>query len=241
MKAVSTKYIDQLAVMGVALTMAEPGMPLTQDVLPAGCSQSMVGEVRLIPDWQSLRLIPWCNHARVMAYAYREPRPDLPIKWAMDPRIILDKMIGDLKREFGVTLKASFEEEFHLLKGNDEQGWHPVDASTFASVDSFNRSEEVISDACKYLEEQRVDVEMIHAESGAGQFEIVWRYEDILTACDNHMIAKETIQMAARKHGMKATFVPKLSPQVTTIFLCLFFSPFGFFSFNCSPLDQGVT
>jgi glutamine synthetase len=71
----------------------------------------------------------------------------------------------------------------------------------------------VLNEVCDALEEQGVEVEMMHAESGGGQFEIVWQYDDLVKAMDKHMVCKETVMAVFRKNGMKATFVPKLSPS----------------------------
>lgn len=123
-------------------------------------------------------------------------------------------MLERMKTLYGLTMRVAFEEEFFLLKGSDIDGWKPVDASTYSSVDALQRSHLVLGAMASALEAQGIQPEMLHAESGTGQFEIVWSHQEALQAADFHCVAKETILAVARAHGLKATFVPKLSPNV---------------------------
>jgi len=46
-----------------------------------------------------------------------------------------------------------------------------------------------------------------------GQFEIVTKYGNCLHACDDLLFTRQTIHSVAAKHGVKATFIPKLFPN----------------------------
>lgn len=201
-KAIHRSCVRQLVERGVGLTLADPGLLLHSDTVAWG---DAVGEIRLFGDVNTWRVLPHCkSHAAVM----------VTTEWSMDSRHFLRRMLDRLKDLYGLTMRASFEEEFFLLKGNDLEGWKPVDASTYSSVDALQRSHEVLGAMGRALEAQGVRLEMLHTESGTGQFELVWSHEDALTAADFHLIAKETILAVARAHGLKATFVPKLSPNM---------------------------
>ncbi|XP_010267282.1 PREDICTED: protein fluG isoform X3 [Nelumbo nucifera] len=52
---------------------------------------------------------------------------------------------------------------------------------------------------------------LLHAESGKGQFEIALGHRVCTDAADNLIFAREAIRAVARKHGLLATFVPKYS------------------------------
>lgn len=208
-KVLSTANFESLSEYGAALTVADPALPFTQDMIAAGSGLQSIGEVRLVPDWTSLQILPWCpSHARVMAFA----RTDFEHEWLLDSRTWLRSVLRRLEQEHGLSVKVGFEEEFVVLQGSDAQGWHPVDSSTYASVDSFDRASRLLNEIAEALEKQDIHVEMMHAESGAGQFEVVWKFRNGMAAADAHMVAKETICSLARRHNLKATFVPKLSP-----------------------------
>ena len=53
-------------------------------------------------------------------------------------------------------------------------------------------------------------VELVHAESGPGQFEIPVRYTDALAAADQQVMVRETVKAIAQQHGLIASFLPKI-------------------------------
>lgn len=67
-----------------------------------------------------------------------------------------------------------------------------------------------------------ITVELFHPESASGQFEIVTKYSDALSAVDNLicmradkfklniLVTRQAIFQTALKYGYKATFAPKL-------------------------------
>lgn len=63
----------------------------------------------------------------------------------------------------------------------------------------------------------------LHSEAGKGQFEIVLGYTDCRRAANNLIITHEIIKGIARKHGLLASFMPRLVADFTTAFSCAFF------------------
>jgi glutamine synthetase len=85
-----------------------------------------------------------------------------------------------------------------------------VDDSVFANSNTLNDQEAFLSDLCTQLSQQYVPVELIHAESGPGQLEVVLEYcSDAVEMADKVVVAKETIKAVARQHGCLALFLPK--------------------------------
>ena len=85
-----------------------------------------------------------------------------------------------------------------------------VDDSVFANTITLNEQEPFLSELYDQLQQQEIQVELIHAESGPGQLEVVLEYSnDPTELADNALLTKETIQAVARQHGFKALFVPK--------------------------------
>eukprot|EP01083_Nonionella_stella_P230308 814251_1 len=75
------------------------------------------------------------------------------------------------------------------------------------------------------LGEQDIPVELIHSESAPGQLEVVLSYSsNVLQLADDVLLARETIIACAKKHGMKALFLPKTSAMTAGNGLHLHFS-----------------
>ena len=101
----------------------------------------------------------------------------------------------------------------------------PVDASVFANSETLNDQEGFISDLCRQLEAQDIEIELVHAESAPGQLEIVLSYlTDVMALADNIVFTKETIRSVARKHKLRALFLPKINEMQAGNGLHLHFS-----------------
>lgn len=99
------------------------------------------------------------------------------------------------------------EIEFCLVDTELEQ---PVDCSVFANSVTLNEQESFIEDLYQQLKQQYIPIELIHAESGPGQLEVVLEYSmDPLVMADNIVLCRETIRAVAQKHSLKAFFTPK--------------------------------
>jgi glutamine synthetase len=99
------------------------------------------------------------------------------------------------------------EVEFCLV---DAKSGQFVDDSVFANSITLNDQEPFLSDLYEQLKQQYIPIELIHAESGPAQLEVVLQYSnDPVALADNVLLTKETIRAVARQHGCKALFVPK--------------------------------
>jgi glutamine synthetase len=99
------------------------------------------------------------------------------------------------------------ELEFCLYDAKTNQ---PVDNSLFANSTTLNEQEEFISDLYDQLRRQHIRIELIHAEAGPGQIELVLAYQnDAMALVDNIVLTRETIVAVSHKYGFKALFLPK--------------------------------
>lgn len=98
-KTVHVGIVEQLHKRGVGLTRADPGLLLALDAIAYG---DPVGEVRLLPDWSTLRALPYSRgHVAVCAN----------VDWELDARCFLRRMVARLETEHKLRLRAAFEEE----------------------------------------------------------------------------------------------------------------------------------
>jgi len=203
-KAVHVSALASILDYGLGITRAQQAMAVMFDAVVAETGLSPVGEVRLMPDWPTLKAIPYApGHMRVMGDMYLDGKP-----WSLCPRDFLRRMIKDAA-DSGFEVKAAFEYEFYLLRPTAD-GIRPVDDTVFAATISMDLNRPVIDDIAQALLEQGIPVEMYYPESGPGQQEISVGYTDALAAADRQIVFRETAHAIANRHGLKASFVPKV-------------------------------
>ncbi|KAL5464026.1 hypothetical protein EMCRGX_G032983 [Ephydatia muelleri] len=195
---------------GVALCVGNQALPVMYDAVTAGSGLGPLGDLRLMPDWDTLRILPYASgHASVMSNMYtNEGQPS-----NLCPRNFLRRMIAEASAS-GVCLKAAFENEFYLLRQpSNGADLVPVDDTTFCMTYAMDINHDVITDICHSLTAQGIVLEQYHAESGNGQHEISIVYSDAMKAADQQIVFRETVKAVAHKHQMVACFLPKIFPN----------------------------
>lgn len=189
---------------GVGIAEAQQAVPVMYDSPVAGSGLSPVGEVRLIPDWNTVTPLPYApNHARVMGDLVKNGEP-----WSLCPRHFLKRMVAQAQRE-GIEVIAAFENEFYLLRQTGEN-LVPADETVFASTMAMDMHQAVIEHIVEALVEQGMLVEQYHPESGPGQQEISILYSQALSAADQQIAFRETVKAIAIQHNLTASFLPKI-------------------------------
>ncbi len=131
----------------------------------------------------------------------RQPHP-----WC--PRALLYGSCERLRSEFGVSLKVGFETEFVLLDAETRRG---LESSVYCQTSGFDVAAEVLREITSALHACGQTVLHVHGESAPGQFEVVTSHsEDVVAQADAFVVRKEVIQRVARKHGLLASFLPKI-------------------------------
>ncbi len=206
-KAVHIDMLSHYFNQGVGIAAGQQGLPVMYDVVMPKTGLSPVGEVRLVPDWSTLKMLPYSpGHARVMGNMVSNGEP-----WALCPRNFLMRMIAAANR-LGLEVKAAFENEFYLLR-QTAQGLEPADSTVFASTQAMDLHREIIDEIADSLIAQEIPVEQYYPESGPGQQEISLRYTDALPAADWQIAFRETVRAIAYHHNLKASFLPKIFPD----------------------------
>lgn len=203
-KAVHRRMILDYIQYGVGISAAQQAIPVMMDAPVPGGGLSPVGEVRLVPDWDTLTPLPYASsHARVMGDMVKDNSP-----WSLCPRHFLKRMVAEANSE-GLEAIAAFENEFYLLRQTPE-GIVPADETVFASTLSMDLHGEAIDDMAEALVEQGMLVEQYYPESGSGQQEISILYTHALSAADQQIAFRETVRAIALQHNLKASFLPKI-------------------------------
>ncbi|EFN50945.1 hypothetical protein CHLNCDRAFT_141615 [Chlorella variabilis] len=195
-RVVPRRKLEQASKTGVGMAYACMWLPAWGDSCiddPAGVP---VGEMRLVPDPTAAHVLPWMpSHAIALVTMCKQHEP-----WECCPRTVLKRVLAGAFQERGLTFQMGFELEFYLLRlpkegeGGGSGGGGglppPLDTSNYCHSGSFDA-----------------------AAPGPGQFEIATGPAPPLQAADSLLFSMEAVSAVARKHGLLASFLPKLRPR----------------------------
>jgi glutamine synthetase len=160
-----------------------------------------VGDLRLLPDLSTEVTLPGIHGQALSIFLANQVLPD-GSPWDSCPRSHAQNSIHQLFADHGIELVASFEHEFTLT---NEQG--SPEGSAFG-LDSFRIAEPFGSELVSILESNGLEPENWLAEYGSRQFEITVKPAPALVAADRAILLREIVRDTARRHGMRASFVP---------------------------------
>ena len=171
------------------------------------------GDFVMRPDFDSLRNIPWHpGTAMVQADVIWEDGTDV----VASPRQVLKEQLGRL-RDAGLLAFAGTELEFIVFADTYEDAWsrgyrgmtpanqYNVDYSILGT----SRVEPLLRDIRLAMSEAGMYVESVKGECNNGQHEIVFKYADALTACDDHVVYKTGAKEIASQHDVSLTYMAK--------------------------------
>ncbi|KAI0943154.1 hypothetical protein AcW1_002860 [Taiwanofungus camphoratus] len=187
--------------LGLVGVMAAPGFTET-------------GEYLYALDLSSFRVCPYApGHAVVMGwFEDKLPSPSGGVAVEHCPRTLLRRIVDEAQTRAGLTFLAGFESEFILLSATSPK---PItvnngDWSCSSKFPSGAVETTVLEEIADNLLAAGVELQMYHAESAPGQYEVVTGPLTPLEAADALVHTRETIRNVASKHGLRATFAPRL-------------------------------
>ena len=171
-----------------------------------------LGDIRLIPDGPTAILPAAGGRPETELVLASITLPD-GSPWDCDPRTALVDAIRDFETT-GLRLMVAFEQEFALLGADGRVGPAPagIPVPPPFSLGAFRMAEPFGSELVAALAASGLEPENWLPEYGAGQFEITVSPADPLTAADRAILVREMVRDLAGAHGMRASFVPLLSP-----------------------------
>jgi glutamine synthetase len=191
---------DRMA-SGIGLTVAMQAMNSLDQLQDGVAGMGPVGEVRLVPDPDTFRLLPYVPSTA--AVLTRMVTLD-GSAWGACPRSFLQRM-DDAARARGLYLAASIENEFSLI---GEDGGPADDTLCFASTGML-LTESFVPALAEALEAQGILLEQYYPELGHGQHEISVRHRPVMEAASQQILIRETIRALAPQYGFQASFAPK--------------------------------
>ena len=175
-------YIDSLRNRiddGIGLTVAMQAMNML-DQLAYVEEMGPVGEIRLVPDPASFKILPYAPNTAAMTVDMigLDDKP-----WGACPRTFLKRQIAAAS-ELDISLQMVVEFEWTLAEKYENpdgtEAFRPVDESLCFSTTGFMVSQEVTNDLVIALKQQGIQPEQFYAELGHGQQELSIRHTDPL-------------------------------------------------------------
>ena len=171
------------------------------------------GDFVLHPDVGTLRRVPW-NAGTALVTADLAWHDGTPV--AASPRQVLRRQLDRLA-ERGWSAYAGTELEFLVFQDSYEDAWdrgyrgltpanrYNVDYSVLGT----GRVEDLLRRIRNEMTAAGMTVESAKGECNLGQHEIVFRYDDALTTCDQHVVYKTGAKEIAAQQGRSLTFMAK--------------------------------
>ena len=175
------------------------------------------GDMVLVPDFDTLRLVPWLPGSALVMADLRTPDA-APV--VVSPREILKAQIARLA-EKGLVPFVGTELEFIVFDDSFRSAWakgyreltpasdYNIDYALLAST----RMEPLLRDIRLGMEGAGMYCEGVKGECNFGQQEIAFRYAEALATCDNHTIYKNGAKEIADQHGKSLTFMAKYNER----------------------------
>lgn len=170
-------------------------------------------DLTLMPDAQTLRRLPWSD-ATACVLADALDRDGDPV--AVAPRTILRAQLDRLAA-LGLHAQVGTELEFLVFRGSYRDAaahrWSGLEPLTAHNVDyaltGLGELESLGRRIRRAMTALGMEVESARGECHPGQYEIVFRHSDAMTACDQHILYKAGAKELAARDGVALTFMPK--------------------------------
>jgi glutamine synthetase len=206
-KASSVRGLEDRIRTGIGLTVAMQAMNNLDQLQPVE-GMGPVGEIRLVPDPSTFRVLPYAPRLGAMLVDH------ILLDGSAAPvcqRSFLKRMEERLF-ERGARLEVAFENEFSLATVVDGQ-FVPIDAGLCFSTISAGAAQDYVDELAAALDEQGIGLEQYYSELGHGQHEISTPHAPALRAADEQVLVRETLRGVAARHGLVASLAPKPWPE----------------------------
>ena len=215
-KFIRLQFTDMLgALKSVEVPVSQIDMVLNNQVMFDGSSidgfvRIMEADMFLYPDLDTFLIIKE-NIARIICDVHKTDGS----VFEGDPRSNLKRVIKEM-RELGFKdFNIGLEPEFYLLKLDENNNPTNItnDYQSYFDLSAIENAGDCTREIVLRLEEIGFEIEASHHEVGPGQYEINFKYADVLETCDKLQTYKHVVKDVASKYGLYASFMPKLFSQ----------------------------
>ena len=175
-----------------------------------GFARVAESDMVLAPDESSYVILPWTTSEEKTARLICSIHTQNGEPFIGDPRSLLVKAL-DQARDLNLRFKTGMELEYFLF---------PLDAAGLPVVAAQNDIAgyfDIPDDPIRSMRRSMlatlgalgIKVDSTHSETGPGQHEIDFQYDDALRSADNILTARIALKTIARKFGYYCTFMPR--------------------------------
>ena len=182
--------------------IAMPFFSVLDDLVP-GTRFGCTGELAAVPDPDTFRILPHVPNTAMILCDFRNKADHSP------SGICARSLLRDYLAGLDYHVNAAFENEFYLIKRDENDCFEPFDRSLCFATSGMNEQHRIIADIIRNLQSQGLKVEKYYPEYGKGQVEIVYSYDQALKTADNQIFFRETVRGVAQNSGLIACFMPK--------------------------------
>lgn len=210
-KTIPTAKLASAAAWGVGMSPVFDTFLANDSIVSTDVLGSPDGDLRLYPDLDQLTVLAgqpgwaWAPVDRITQEG--EPHPGCS-------RTALRHLVAEAAERHGLTFRAGIEVEWSVGQGPTEGGEF-VPALTGPAYSATRQVElsDCTADLLAAFAAQGVEVEQIHPEYAAGQFEISVGALDPVAAADRSVLVRQTIRAVSRRHGFVVSFAPAVFAQ----------------------------
>jgi glutamine synthetase len=205
-KAVPLRRLPSAAAWGIGASPVFDAFLVDDSITAGRYAGGPVGDLRLHPDLSRLTVLAeqpgwaWAPADRYTQDGTVHPQ---------DQRSLAKRAVADLAAA-GLTAMAAFEVEWAVGDAAAGDDFVPAAHGPAYGYTRLSERSEYLRDVLIALDRQGVVVEQIHPEYGAGQFEVSVAAEDPVGAADTLVLVRETVRATSARHGMRASFSPKV-------------------------------
>src|SRR4051812_38893717 len=204
-KSVPLTKLPSAAAWGVGMSPVFDAFLFDDSIVAGRYAGSAVGDLRLHPDLDRLTVLagqPGWAWAPVDRYD-QDGAPH-----SLDSRLLLRRAVDELASD-GLSVQAAFEIEWAVgVAGNDD--FVPGLSGPAYGMTRHVEVSDHARDLLAALAAQGVAVDQFHPEYAAGQLELSVAAEDPVAAADTSVLVRHTIKAVSARHGLRATFSPKV-------------------------------
>jgi len=181
-----------------------------------GFTPQQSSDLRLDIDWSSFKWLPAdvFGHGKVIVFANVTDKDKMP--FIGDYRSNLMYLADELKNKQGLTVNVAPEIEGFILEGeNAEQNFDERTGFELASKGGYfnvlpqDKLRQFIDRLAEATRALAFENEKDHPEVAPSQFEMNYKYADIIQAADQVQLYKVIARQIAKNFGLTASFLPK--------------------------------
>ena len=168
-------------------------------------------DLYLHPDLSTFCIFPWRpQQGKVARFICNIHRTDGSV-FEADPRAVLLNAY-DKASQSGLNIFIEAECEFFLLNTDDkgEVSLNVKEKASYFDIGPLDMSENIRRDIVLTLEEMGIKIKSSHHEIAKAQHEIDFTDQDALKCADAIQTFRMAVKTLAKRHGLSASFMPKL-------------------------------